>query len=424
MFWGLLIMKKNRILLSAAAFILSMMFIAGCGNSAEVAAADSSVLQTDISQLSVPESVKIVGLGEASHGAKEYQQMKKDVFKSLVEHNGCRTFIIEGDFGSALKVDKYIHGGEGTAENIVSEIGFAIYHTQEMADLVEWMRSYNEQVPEGKDLHFYGMDMQRYDNNKEYLFSVLDKAAPDLSEKFKNAFSDLTDENRTSLKSDILKQAESDVQELLNQLDVREKEIVAVCGQDAFDFARECANTILECGELLESNSDYNKIRDKHMEEKIEWFLQHGDGSVIFINGHNGHVGKTSISNYKCLGALLNEKYESSYFAVGTDAEDTKFNSQDDDGNFTVKEIKNTDDFTKQFEKIDSKCYYLDFSKVSDNEQWQSILVHKQSVTSLNVGIYGWQQALKLFCTTNIIPKDTFDGVIVFRETSPTTLLN
>lgn len=38
--------------------------------------ADLSALQTDISTFTVSENVQVVGLGEASHGTKEYHQMK------------------------------------------------------------------------------------------------------------------------------------------------------------------------------------------------------------------------------------------------------------------------------------------------------------------------------------------------------------
>lgn len=73
-----------------------------------------------------------------------------------------------------------------------------------MASLVNWMRSYNEKAPDGEKLHFYGMDIQRYDNNKEYLFSVLDMAAPALCEKYKRLFAQLSDEARLTLNADIL----------------------------------------------------------------------------------------------------------------------------------------------------------------------------------------------------------------------------
>lgn len=368
--------------------------------------------------------MQVVGLGEASHGTKEYQQMKTEVFKALVENNGSRTFIIEGDFGGALKVDAYIHGAEGSAEDVVKEIGFSIYNTQEMADLVEWMRSYNKNAPTGKDLHFYGMDIQRFDNNKEKLFSVLDLAAPELSEKYKTAFLQLTDEERLTLNVDVLKKSKEDALELLKEMDTYEKDIVAIAGQTGFDFARESAITIYAYSDLLlSSNSDYNSLRDKYMSEKVSWFLQHGDGSVLFINGHNGHIGKKSVSGYTSLGEHLSKNIGDNYFAIGTDAEHTEFQSQDSNGNFSVMEVKNRNDLNNQLDHMENEFYYMDFLKAADEDDWKGILEGKQTITTLNVGISSWQKMLKNFYTTTIVPIDTFDGMIVFKKVTPSTLL-
>ncbi len=59
----------------------------------------------------------------------EFQRLKKDVFDALVNHNNCRVFALEGDFGGCAKVNNYILSDEGTAKEAVTEIGFAIYRT-------------------------------------------------------------------------------------------------------------------------------------------------------------------------------------------------------------------------------------------------------------------------------------------------------
>lgn len=395
--------------------------LAGCGGK-PLPQESLSACRTDISALTVPETVQIAGLGESSHGVKEYHQMKAEVFKALVQNNGCRTFVIEGDFGGGLKVDAYIHGGEGTAQEAVAELGFGIYRTQELAGLTDWMRSYNEQAQEGQDLHFYGMDMQRYDNNKEYLFSVLEEADPALSEQYRAAFSELTDEKRSLLEDAVLKQGQTDAGALLEAMDEREEAITAVSGKRAFAFARECANSILESSELCASGTDYNTLRDSHMAEKVDWFVNQGDGSLIFINGHNGHIGKSSVSGYPCLGELLAGTYGGGYFAIGTDSAVTRFNSQNNSGGFSVMEVKNTNDLNLQLDGLDSDFYYLDFSEVAEDEGWQEILNASGKITSLNVGIEGWQKLSRMFYTQAVVPSRSFDGMIVFREVSPSTL--
>ena len=144
--------------------------------------------------------------------------------------------------------------------------------------------------------------MQRYDNNKEYLFSVLDEAAPELSEEYKEIFSRLTDDNRYVLDNSALEQAQTDALALLKAMDEKEEEITAVSGKRDFAFARECANSIYDPASCVPAERT-TILRDGHMAEKVVWFVSQGDGSLIFINGHNGHIGKSSVSGYTCLGA-------------------------------------------------------------------------------------------------------------------------
>ena len=97
-----------------------------------------------VENLSIPEDKKIIALGEATHGNVEFQQLKLEVFKQMVEHYDVRAFALEGDYGGCEQVNQYIHGGKGTAQEAAAAIGFAIYRTDEMAALISYMREYNE----------------------------------------------------------------------------------------------------------------------------------------------------------------------------------------------------------------------------------------------------------------------------------------
>ena len=87
-----------------------------------------------VENITVPESAKIIALGEATHGNAEFQQLKLEVFKLMVKNNGVRAFALEGDYGGCEQVNRYIHGGEGTAQEAAAAIGFSIYRTEEIAD--------------------------------------------------------------------------------------------------------------------------------------------------------------------------------------------------------------------------------------------------------------------------------------------------
>lgn len=408
---------RKKMICGIAIVSCFMAVMTGCKKG--TADVNMELAQADVGTVTVPEDVLVVGLGEASHGVKEYQEMKAEVFQALVGHNGCRTFVIEGDFGSALKVDDYIHGGEGTAKEAAAWIGFRIYRTEEMEALIEWMRAYNETAGEGADLHFYGMDMQWADNSKDYVFRVLEQVSPDSSAKYREALAFLNDDEMYDISAEAFGQGLSVAEGLIQEVDSAEESIVEMFGNETFAFARECARSIYNCCDIRKSDREYNTVRDSHMAEKVQWFMEHGDGSVIFINGHNGHIGKVNSANYDCLGSLLAQQLGDGYFAIGTDAEITSFNSQTDDG-FEELRVENQNALTELAAGTEQGFYYIDFGTAAADSGWNRVLSEKQRMTSLNVAVV---TAMKAFYTIQAIPGDMFDAMIVFGEVSPTTLV-
>ncbi len=404
--------KTIKQLITAACLTV---LLTGC---AGTAAPDMAPVQTDPDAIAIPEQVQVIALGEAGHGVKEYQELKAEVFRTLVQNNDCRTFIIEGDFGNALKVDDYIHGGEGTAKEAAATIGFRIYRTKEMADLLEWMRAYNETAPAGEDLHFYGMDMQSADNSKDYLFDILRQVDPELTAKYEEALAFLNDDTIQDLDTDVFAAGMPDAGRLIQDVDQRKEQIAEACGSEAFEFARECANSIYNCCDIRKSNSEYNEVRDSHMAEKVHWFLEHGDGSLLFINGHNGHIARTNTTFYNCLGKRLADDLGDGYFAIGTDARITTFNSQTDES-FRAVTVKNKNGLNALAAGVEGARYYIDLEKASAYNGWTELLSGKQRITSLNVGGLTF---LKMFYTTKLIPEDTFDGMVIFDQVGPTTV--
>lgn len=406
----------KRIISVILTLTLCLSLLIGCGQSTPQL--DNRSFEYDISSITVPDTVRIVGLGEASHGASELQQLKADVFKALVVNNNCRVFAIEGDFGGCAKVDEYIHGGSGTAEEVVAEIGFRIYRTQELADFVQWMREYNQTAAEGEDLHFLGFDMQRYDNNKSLLMSYLEGSAPHLAAEYESKFANLTDDTMYELKETSLSSAESDISALISAMskDISESE-----QNTSFAFAMQCAQSMLENTQLRRNSTQYNALRDTAMKNKVDWICEQYEG-LIFINGHNGHIAKVSASGYDCMGSKLSQTYADNYFTIGTDVSQCEFNGQNGNG-YKVFQVKNENVLTAQLDKIPEGFYYLDFAKVTDDSAWQDVLHSSQRMLGLNVSFSAWQKLLKMTHTLSVVPQESYNALIVLKNTMPTHLL-
>ncbi|MEU8379643.1 erythromycin esterase family protein [Streptosporangium sp. NPDC048865] len=106
---------------------------------------------------SLPARPLLLGLGEARHFVAELGELRNEIFRHLVEHEGYRSFAIESDCLRGLVVDDYVTTGTGTLDDVM-ERGFSHnFGTPEAnRELVRWMRAYNEEHDD--NLRFFGFD--------------------------------------------------------------------------------------------------------------------------------------------------------------------------------------------------------------------------------------------------------------------------
>ncbi|MEV5752356.1 erythromycin esterase family protein [Actinoallomurus sp. NPDC052308] len=106
---------------------------------------------------SLPARPLLLGLGEARHFVGELGELRNEIFRHLVEHEGYRSFAIESDCLMGLVVDDHITTGAGTLDDVM-ERGFSHRFGTAPAnrELVRWMRAYNEEHDE--KLRFFGFD--------------------------------------------------------------------------------------------------------------------------------------------------------------------------------------------------------------------------------------------------------------------------
>ena len=329
----------------------------GTGQCADTA--EFSRYAASVSEIAVPEQTRIVALGEATHGNREFQQLKLEAFQVLVRKSGVRAFALEGDFGGCEAVNRYIHGGDGTAAEAAAAIGFAIYRTQEMEDLIAWMREYNVSAAPGEDLRFYGFDMQRIRYNYQYLLEAaradgLDTAGlEEIWNSEENTFDD-------AYSSDRRREVLEAVKNKLPADDAQAIHLADILLQN------------MELSGVMNDAGAYPALRDRLMAENTLWILEQEQARgnrCIFVSGHNGHIEQfgTYGPEDKVMGNLLADELGDGYFAIGTDFYKTTCNLPKGSGG---KRLTHTfyshDPLAKASEKCGFDLSYLDFSAVPE----------------------------------------------------------
>lgn len=101
---------------------------------------------------------RVVGLGEATHGTREFFQLKHRMIEFLATQMGFTIFTIEANMPEAYKLNDYVLGGAGDPKQLLRGMYFWTWQTEEVLAMIEWMREFNRS---GKGhIEFTGFDMQ------------------------------------------------------------------------------------------------------------------------------------------------------------------------------------------------------------------------------------------------------------------------
>src|ERR1700730_14062465 len=97
---------------------------------------------------------RIVSLGEATHGTREFFKLKHRILEFCVAELGFTMFGIEANFPESLAVNAYVLNGVGNAADALAGMRYWIWDTEQGLDLIEWMRWWN--ANNVRKVKFYG----------------------------------------------------------------------------------------------------------------------------------------------------------------------------------------------------------------------------------------------------------------------------
>ncbi len=103
-------------------------------------------------------NARIVSLGEATHGTREFFQLKHRMLEFLATEMGFTIFSIEANLPEAYRMNDYVLNGVGDPRALLKGMYFWTWDTEEVLDMILWMRRFNQAT--GRRLQFTGFDMQ------------------------------------------------------------------------------------------------------------------------------------------------------------------------------------------------------------------------------------------------------------------------
>src|SRR6266478_853178 len=187
-------------------------------------------------------NARIVAMGEATHGTREFFQLKHRMLEFLVEKKGFTVFGIEANWPESLAINDYVLNGTGDATEALDSLYFWTWNTDEVLDMIRWMRKYNQDPKHTNKVKFFGLDMQvahvAVRNAERYLEKV-DLGEAKLASTLLAPLSNANRERESANKSKYFWQkTEGMIESFLGLLERRKKAYVEVSSLEEWTLAR------------------------------------------------------------------------------------------------------------------------------------------------------------------------------------------
>ncbi|WP_374582770.1 erythromycin esterase family protein [Pseudoduganella sp.] len=278
----------------------------------------------------------LVLLGEATHGTREFYQLRAEISRRLVVDKGFDAIAVEADWPDALRVSRYVqHSGDDmSADQALS--GFKrfpqwMWRNHEIVGLVNWLREHNLHVASpARRCGFYGLDLYSLEQSIRAVIAYLEQADPQAAVRARERYGCIDhfaeDPQRYGYAASFGMKPHCE-EEVLRQLVDMNRQASAHLRTggvpDEFFYAQQNArvtrNAEVYYRAMFRGRDESWNVRDSHMAETLQALREHigrgiGRPARIVVWAHNSHLGDARATEMGAhgqlnLGQLVRERY-------------------------------------------------------------------------------------------------------------------
>jgi len=348
---------------------------------------------------------RMIGLGEASHGSDEIFKIKDKLTRYILMKNNGGVFSIESPMPKAMLLNEYIVNGKKTGKEYVMNLDSWIYQTNEILDMTEWMKKYND--GNTSKITFTGFDMTTYRGSVVQLKIMMDKYGISTNPLMKLTQL-LNNENR--LKRNQL----SDKKQLNKEASA---ELIAIKTFSSKILDAEDRSWFQQHVTLLDQYISRTYLgRNQYMADNISWLKNKYPDSAFVLWAHNEHLKKTGEET----GKFLKDKFNN-YVNCGTffyEGYHSVFDLHDEKIKAGYLKKNAPDSLEELLNSFDIPVFILDLKSIKkENNKLAKVLLKK-----INYRTVGASPIAKDF-KSGIITDD-FDYLIFIKNSTASKLLS
>lgn len=297
---------------------------------------------------------RIVLIGEASHGTREFYSARAEITKWLIENEGFCAVALEADWPDAYRVNRYVRSmtDDHTAEEALR--GFErfpawMWRNTVVEGFVEWLRDHNEWSSEHGHCRtgFYGLDLYSMHRSMHEVIDYLDRVDPKAAARARTRYAcfdhaSADDGQAYGFAAAFGAGISCERQAIAQLIEMKRRSFPFVrghglLGEDELFYAQQNARTVRNAERYYRAMfsgrvTSWN-LRDQHMAQTLQALQNHMDRdhrtppARIVVWAHNSHVGDARATEMLSdgqltLGQLVRERCGADARTIGLTTHD------------------------------------------------------------------------------------------------------
>lgn len=379
-------------------------------------------------------TIQYVGIGEATHGTKEFFQTKHRLLEFFVKEMGFTYFCLEASYSGCRNINDYVLYGKGDASSALTSQGFWTWNTEEILNMIEWIKKYNLTVPLDRKVKFYGFDIQKNSlgGGLRYIIDFVQKVAPDLKHKNDSLFRQIEQVEKLGPSSVNAKNVRQQWAEFSQILHDGSGHYINSTTIEEYELLTQYMKILSQYIDVyLMSEDDYRmgqlEWRDYYMASNLMDLASKDTSAKMLIWAHNNHINKNPghyvNGNKRPLGSYLHNVFKDKYYAFGFLFNQGSFQAVGVDSNgkgdlreFTVSEAKKGS-FENLLSQNEMKNFMVNF-RLKDIPTTIDKFCNKEFYTRNYGSMISLDYEYDDFYWTPMKISTDFDGIIFINNTT------
>ena len=118
---------------------------------------------------------RVLGISELTEGTHQFAGIMQEILTTLSSRN-FRGIAVQAPMAEAMEIDRYVRTGTGDPKRWLRAMGLH-WNTQEVFDLVEWIRNYDSGRGTAAQIGFYGFELPNANHALQVITTLPDSIA-------------------------------------------------------------------------------------------------------------------------------------------------------------------------------------------------------------------------------------------------------